>query len=137
LRTVFADTGYWLALFDPRDGLHDRALRFPESSKPIRILTTQMVLTEVLNAFAKKGPALRAGVSAAVLELAKNPQVQVIPQTAKQFRAALIEYAVVADQHWSLTDVASFQLMRRRRIYEALAHDRHFEQAGFFALLRE
>ena len=40
------------------------------------------------------------------------------------------------DQHWSLTDCASFIVMEERGISEALAYDRDFEQAGFTALLR-
>ena len=41
------------------------------------------------------------------------------------------------DKEWSLTDCASIALMNARRISEALASDRHFEQAGFRALLRQ
>ena len=41
-----------------------------------------------------------------------------------------------ADKVWSLTDCTSFVLMRQRGIADALAYDRHFEQAGFKALLR-
>jgi predicted nucleic acid-binding protein len=45
-------------------------------------------------------------------------------------------YRRVPDKEWSLTDCASFALMRQRGVSEALAHDHHFEQAGFIALLR-
>jgi predicted nucleic acid-binding protein len=113
------------------------ALTVFDPSERVRILTTHMVLTEVLNAIGKRGKMLRAAVTSAVMALSDNSQVVVIPQTPEQFFAALAEYAVVVDQDWSLTDVASFQVMRRLRIREALAHDRHFEQAGFVALLRE
>jgi hypothetical protein len=40
------------------------------------------------------------------------------------------------DKAWSLTDCISFHLMREKGITKALAHDEHFEQAGFVALLR-
>ena len=40
------------------------------------------------------------------------------------------------DHSWSVVDCASFVVMRTRQIQEALAFDRHFEQAGFTALLR-
>jgi predicted nucleic acid-binding protein len=40
------------------------------------------------------------------------------------------------DKHWSLTDCVSFVVMQERGIHQALAHDHHFEQAGFEALLR-
>jgi predicted nucleic acid-binding protein len=41
-----------------------------------------------------------------------------------------------ADKEWSLTDCISFFVMQERGIHQALAHDHHFEQAGFEALLR-
>lgn len=46
-------------------------------------------------------------------------------------------YRERTDKSWSLTDCMSFLIMRKRHIKTALAHDRHFEQAGFTALLRE
>ena len=39
------------------------------------------------------------------------------------------------DKHWSLTDCISFVVMNREGIVDALTGDRHFEQAGFRALL--
>jgi uncharacterized protein len=60
----------------------------------------------------------------------------VVAQTSIQFREALELFASRADKEWSLTDCASFNLMRERGVSEALAHDHHFEQAGFVALLR-
>jgi hypothetical protein len=40
------------------------------------------------------------------------------------------------DQGWSFTDCVSFQVMKGRRLREALTKDEHFEKAGFKALLR-
>ena len=53
------------------------------------------------------------------------------------FAAGLDLYRNRPDKAWSLTDCISFVVMRERSITEALAYDRHFEQAGFRALLRE
>lgn len=39
-------------------------------------------------------------------------------------------------KHWSLTDCISFVVMQQRGIRQALTFDRHFEQAGYEALLR-
>jgi uncharacterized protein len=40
------------------------------------------------------------------------------------------------DKEWSLTDCISFAAMREENLTEALTGDRHFEQAGFRALLK-
>jgi len=53
-----------------------------------------------------------------------------------QFQDALALYEQSSDKEWSLTDCSSFLIMRELKITEALAHDKHFEQAGFDALLR-
>ena len=59
MRTVFADTGYWVALLNPRDELHDKAIELSKSLNPVHIVTSEMVLTEVLNDFSKRGDYLR------------------------------------------------------------------------------
>jgi predicted nucleic acid-binding protein len=38
--------------------------------------------------------------------------------------------------NWTLTDCISFVVMKEEGIAEALTGDRHFEQAGFVALLK-
>lgn len=43
---------------------------------------------------------------------------------------------VFADTFWSLTDCLSFVVMQREGITDALTGDKHFEQAGFVALLK-
>ncbi len=133
---VFADTSYWLAILLPGDQLHDRASAVATADDEATVVTTQMVLAEVLNHISGMG--LRARLAAARLleDLGSNPNVDIIPQTDAQFMAAVERYASRSDQRWSLTDCASFLAMEERGITEALAYDRDFEQAGFVALLR-
>jgi len=40
-----------------------------------------------------------------------------------------------ADKNWPLTDCISFVVMEHQGLSEALTADRHFEQAGYKALL--
>lgn len=133
---VFADTGYWAALQDTRDGLHGRALALTKEIESPRIVTTQMVLVEVLNMFGSRGEQQRRLALEVVERAERSRDVEIVPQTAAQFRVAVERYAERPDQTWSLTDCASFIVMEERGITEALAHDRDFEQAGFTALLR-
>jgi uncharacterized protein len=66
-----------------------------------------------------------------------SDQIHLVPQSTELFREAFALYRARPDKDWSLTDCASFLIMEHHGIEEALTHDRHFEQRGFRALLRE
>ena len=134
--TVFADSGYWIALMHPRDQLRERAAAAAATLGTTFIVTTQMVLVEALNEASRLGEYWRMFAIDTLREIRDNPNVEIIPQTEAQFDAAVERYAARGDQTWSLTDCASFLVMEERGITEALAHDQDFEQAGFVALLR-
>ena len=136
MTAVFADAGYWIALWRPRDALHERAATVADNLGAIAVVTTQLVLTETLNALAATGEFHRRFAVQMVREMEQDPDVEIVPQTDGQFRAAVERYAARSDQRWSLTDCVSFLVMEERNITEALAYDRDFEQAGFTALLR-
>jgi predicted nucleic acid-binding protein len=133
---AFADTGYWIALLSPRDELHSKAVSFTRQFESAEIVTSEMVLVEFLNAFSDHGWHLRSAASGLVISTRSSPRVRVISQAADLFGRALSRYQEMQDKSWSLTDCASFLIMRDEDLTSALTHDRHFEQAGFHALLR-
>jgi len=135
MRQVFADTSYWIALVSPRDQIHAKAVSVTKQLSTVRILTSEMVLAEVLNSFSDAGP-LRQAVASIVQRLRGNRDVIIVPQTSEQFENALRRYKQTADKSWSLTDCTSFQVMEAEGIQAALTHDQHFTQAGFEAWLR-
>jgi hypothetical protein len=55
MNAVFADAGYWIALFNPRDQLHTKAITVSNTLQGCPIVTSQMVLTEFLNHYAALG----------------------------------------------------------------------------------
>lgn len=136
MRTFFADTGYWIALLDPQDTLHQKAVSLSISLSQEQICTSEMVLTEVLNHFSRRGASLRKAVVALIQNIQDSSAIAIVPQTSDLFHTAFELYNQRPDQFWSHTDCASFCIMQQRNILEALAYDRHFEQAGFVALLR-
>lgn len=137
MKSLFAETGYLVALANPGDFLHEKAKRLASSLNSSRLITSEMVLTEVLNYFCERGTDLRQAAIGLIQELQADPATSIVPQTSSQFQEALSLYASRNDKSWSHTDCASFQIMEREGITEALTHDRHFEQSGFSALLRE
>jgi predicted nucleic acid-binding protein len=130
---VFADTFYFLALLNASDKAHQRALAYTGAFQG-EMVTTAWVLTELGDALS--APGNRQEFIATLQDLAANPQVRIVPAEAALFDAGVKLYAARLDKEWSLTDYISFVVMTQEGITEALTGDRHFEQAGFIALLK-
>lgn len=134
MTAVFADAFYYFALVNPDDRAHDRAARFAGEYAGL-VVTTEWVLTEVADGMARpvRFRDLFLGLYAG---LHTDAQVRIVPFSAELFAAGLDLYARRPDKEWSLTDCVSFVVMEREGITDALTGDRHFEQAGFVALLK-
>ena len=136
MRTVFADAGYWIALINPSDDLHYSAKSVSAAIAPFNIVTSEMVFTEVLNSFSRKGTGFRKATIDLIRDARTDTTIDVVPQTSELFNVAFELYLQRLDQAWSHTDCASFYIMQQQNILKALTHDRHFEQVSFIALLR-
>jgi uncharacterized protein len=136
MRIVFADTGYWVALLNSHDDLHQKAVNLSKAIQPAHIVTSEMVLTEVLNDFSDRGDYFRKIAVTLIQSLYQHPNTTIVPQTTGQFQSALTLYEKRPDKAWSQTDCVSFKIMEEQTIPEALAYDKHFAQAGFVALMR-
>jgi uncharacterized protein len=129
---VFADTYYYLALVNPGDLGHAKAVDFARST-PRPMVVTDWVITELadgLSAVANRS------VFSRLLSVIKGPPTTVIPFDSVLMNRGLALFANRVDKEWSLTDCISFVVMGDRGITEALTADHHFEQAGFVALLK-
>ena len=131
MRALFGDAFYFLALLNERDEAHVRAAAFEMGSG--RLVTTAWVLTEVANTMSARRN--RAEFLDVLDKLRRNAQAVIVPPTQELFERGVALYAERPDKDWSLTDCISFVVMREMDISEALTGDRHFEQAGFTALL--
>jgi len=132
MKVVFGDSLYFLALVNPRDTYHERAVGFAREWRGV-IVTTRWILAEVCD-----------GLSSAVnrrLAVALTRQVT----TSRRFRLVLGSdelfergfalYRQRPDKDWSLTDCISFIVMADEGITNALTADHHFVQVGHTALL--
>jgi predicted nucleic acid-binding protein len=66
-----------------------------------------------------------------------DERIVVVPASDASFRRGVELFTRRPDKSWPLTDCISFVAMEERGIQDALTGDRHFEQAGMVALLRE
>lgn len=131
---VFADTFYWLALTHPRDHWHAAARQWAAANRSTRVVTTDEILSELLNALAGAGPAGRAHAVATVHDIRRDPHLDVLPQTRAEFDAALALYEARLDKGYSFIDCRSMNVMRSRGVFEVLTNDHHFTQEGFTIL---
>src|SRR5579864_1042017 len=134
MQIVFADSFYFFALGNQKDAAHLKALAFVQTYQG-HLFTTGFVLTEFADGCASP-PHRRAAFRQALDELKKNPDVTIAPCTDQLFQEGLDLFENRPDKDWSLTDCISFVVMEKEGITEALTGDKHFEQAGFVALLK-
>lgn len=136
MRKIFLDTAYLQALVDTRDSLHQSSVAITDELDIFLSVTSEMVLTELLNALSGRGGYLRDAALDIVDKLHQDLSVEIIPQTSQLFTEALLFYRQRRDKSYSLTDCASMLIMRQQNISDVLTFDRHFQQEGFNALLR-
>jgi uncharacterized protein len=101
--TLFADTFYWVAVMSPRDPFHARVMSWGRNLGALRLVTTDEVLTEVLNWFSGAGSYWRSKTATFVRNVRNDPDVAVLPQTRADFDPAerqgkvVRQVALVAD----------------------------------------
>jgi hypothetical protein len=133
VKPVFADSFYFIALFNERDQAHSRAVRFAPASNQT-LLSTAWILTELADACSSLSG--RVEVVEFIHRLQRTPRVRIVPFSSELFERGLQFYRSRADKEWSLTDCISFIVMKDEGASDALTGDKHFEQAGFKALLK-
>lgn len=133
MRVVFGDAFYFVALLNRRDQHHQKVVHFSRDFR-VKILTSDWVLMEVADALSQNES--RSHIRDFIRNARDNAGCEVIPATRELLDKAIELYDRHADKQWTLTDCISFVIMRERNITEALTADKHFEQAGFVALLK-
>ncbi len=132
MKPVFGDSLYFLALANPRDGFHKRAVEFARTWRGI-IVTTRWILAEVCDGLASKPN--RKLAANLIAQIVSSERFRVGAGSDELFERGFDLYRHRTDKEWSLTDCISFVVMGDEGLTEALTGDRHFGQAGFTALL--
>lgn len=135
MRKVFVDTIYFVALISPNDQWREKALQVRSEISTVKLITTEIVLIEVLNFLCEYGENLRQQVSLFVRDVLEDVNFEVAPYTETNLLEGLELYESRLDKGYSLTDCVSMNVCRALHISEILTHDHHFEQEGFKILL--
>jgi uncharacterized protein len=134
-REVFVDSSGIYALADRRDSSHSRAKE--HVAKLLQSGTTFVISDYILDEACTLAK-VRAGGEAALrlLDIVDRTRaLRMLWVGMERFEAAKAFFRRHHEHGYSFTDCTTFVLMRELRIQEALTSDRHFEQAGFRALL--
>ena len=133
MKLVFADAFDFIALLNADDAAHARAGEFTQGYSG-QYVTTTVTLIELADAFSR--PSSRQAAGRFLDDLPASKAMRIVHINEELFQVGLDLYLARQDKDWSLTDCISFVVMQREGITEALTGDKHFEQAGFVALLK-
>lgn len=134
---VFVDTAAFLGILVDKDENHKSAIEVMSDlrTKKARLFITEAVLFELANALS--AIEFRRRAVSFIDTLRGLASVETVPLNAELFENALQLYRERPDKEWSLTDCASFVVIKERGINLAFTSDKHFEQAGFVRLLEK
>ena len=135
MKQVFVDTLYWIAAANPQDQWYQKAKEATQNLRSVNLVTTEVVLIELLNFFSSYKAATREAIAQNVRDIIAAPNIEVVYQSYDLFNAGLTLYEQRLDKGYSMVDCISMVVMRDRSLTEVLTHDQHFNQEGFTILL--
>jgi predicted nucleic acid-binding protein len=131
---IFVDTFHWIAEINPHDDWHVRCVEARKAIYGRRLVTSEEVLSELLDFFSGSGSRVREAAVATVMAIREDPGIVIVEQSHVSFNTALNLYARRLDKHYSMTDCSSMVIMTTEAILEVLTNDKHFTQEGFKTL---
>lgn len=132
----FADTSWWVAWSLPGDRRHADALAIlAHLGSSEQVLTTNLVLGETWTFLCRKdGHRSSLAFLDRIGALEGQSKLAVHRVSDDQADKAWAWLRKHDERSYSFVDATSFQVMRDRRLREALAFDEDFAAAGFFEL---
>lgn len=135
MKPLFVDTPYWIACINPQDHSHQQVMDLQPTIRQTRLLTTKVILIELLTFFSAYNSQTRQIAINVVWAILTDPNIEVVPHTHEIFLSALGLYEEKASEGYSFVDCISMMVMRDRGLTDVLTCDRHFAQEGFNILL--
>lgn len=135
---LFGDTSGWGNLVDPTQPFHSVAASLYRTARQHgrMVVTTNYVLVELVALLTNPLRIPRPATLAFIEGLKTSPYVEIVHIDFVLAEEAWLLLRSRQDKEGSLVDCASFVVMTRRGIMDALTTDHHFEQAGFVRLLK-
>ncbi len=130
--TVFVDTSGWLAAINTRDSYYHNVVKTYNDlvAKRTSFVTSNLVVAEMHILIVRERG---AAAGCALLDAIYTDPLYRVVSVDRELESEATDRWLrrFADQRFSLADAVSFEIMRRERIGEVLALDKHFEVAGY------
>lgn len=126
---LLADTSALLALAMSSDQYHRKATDFLQRNPRVRLILTDLILSEVVTLVRARSDAAKAAELAD--GLLHSRRYEVVFVDIGLMEGALKQMSRFSDKRLSLADCASFETMRLFGIGGAFSFDRHFRECGF------
>jgi predicted nucleic acid-binding protein len=126
---IFADTSFWVALRNGRDGHHQEAVQLLQLHGDGSLVTTNHVRGETWTFLRRRAG---HGASVGFLDaLDRSSRLRLVWVNEEMERRAVQWLRRHGEREFSFVDATSFAAMRSLRIESALAFDGDFSAAGF------
>ena len=79
MRKIFVDTSYWIAVLNPTDSLHDFASNLTLTLFPSKLVTSELILNELLNHYSGSGSRFREITVNLISQIQEDENIEVIP----------------------------------------------------------
>ncbi|MCB0974887.1 MAG: PIN domain-containing protein [Actinobacteria bacterium] len=127
----FIDTSFFVALMRSRERHHDEA-RHLWALDQGPLMTTVGVVGETWTFLRRREH--HAAATRAVQAIRSSTRIVVVDTGPEEHEAAWAWLQQHDEHEYSFVDAVSFEVMRRRRLSEALAFDGDFTRAGFIEI---
>ncbi|WP_420621755.1 type II toxin-antitoxin system VapC family toxin [Candidatus Poriferisodalis sp.] len=133
----FADTGWWVAWALPSDSRHADALAMlARLGRTEQMLTTNHVVGETWTFLRRRAGHAYGTAYLDRIETLRSGHGLVVTHVTEDLEQRAMRWLRTRDERsYSFVDATSFEVMRQRRLREALAFDGDFAAAGFVHVL--
>jgi predicted nucleic acid-binding protein len=129
---IFADTSFWIAIYNRRDDQHSRAVALAQQHAAGPFVLTNHVRGETWTYLVRRTSHRDAVEFLDGLEQSPRTRIEFV---SRDLEADALRWLRQHDElEYSFVDATSFAVMRAMRIRDALAFDEDFAAAGFRVL---
>jgi len=126
---VFIDSGGFVALYDPNDAYHAKAVihRTNYLDFPVQLFTSNLVVSETISRLLQRKPPIPAAVEAAIADFQKKGWITILSVHGEQLDRSLEKLITVPRPRQSLVDASNLVLLQDERITRIFTFDSFYD----------